>query len=56
MATMEDCRSFLKGENVFAVEWELQVLFERFDRNGDGIVMMADFLAGITPFMNVNNS
>ncbi len=53
--TLEDFRDFLKhssGGNVYPVEKELQLLFDRLDRDQDGMVSMPDFAAGISPFMS----
>ena len=52
--SMDDIRDFLKhasGGNVYPVEKELQLLFERLDRDQDGLVSLRDFAAGINPFM-----
>lgn len=52
--TTDDIRDFLKhasGGNVYPVEKELQLLFDRLDRDQDGLVSLADFAAGISPFM-----
>ena len=53
----DDIRDFLKhasGGNVYPVEKELQLLFDRLDRDGDGLVSLPDFAAGISPFMSGN--
>ncbi len=52
--SMEDLRDFLKhasGGNVYPVEKELQLLFDRLDRDSDGVISIMDFAAGISPFM-----
>jgi hypothetical protein len=52
--SMEDFRDFLKhasGGNVYPVDKELHLLFDRLDRDQDGIVSLPDFVAGISPFM-----
>ena len=52
--SMEDFRDFLKhasGGNVYPVDKELHLLFDRLDRDQDGIVSLPDFAAGISPFM-----
>lgn len=51
---MDDIRDFLKhasGGNVYPVEKELQLLFERLDRDQDGLVSLHDFAQGVSPFM-----
>ena len=53
MVTIDQFRDFLKSGNVFAVEKELQLLFERFDKDEDGVVTLNEFIAGISPFMNI---
>ena len=53
--TIDDFRDFLKhssGGNVYPVEKELQLLFDRMDRDQDGMVTLPDFAAGISPFMS----
>jgi hypothetical protein len=53
--TLDDMRDFLKhssGGNVYPVDKELQLLFDRLDRDQDGMISMPDFAAGISPFMS----
>lgn len=52
MVTLEDLREFLKSGNVFAVERELQILFQRFDKDEDGVITLPEFVTGISPFNN----
>ncbi len=52
MATIDDIRAFLKEQNVFAVEKELQMFFQRFDRDEKGFITRQDFISGMSPFMN----
>jgi Ca2+-binding EF-hand superfamily protein len=54
MIGISDLRAFLKNCNIFPVERELQLLFERFDKDEDGIVSYHEFVAGLTPFMNLS--
>jgi len=35
---------------LYPVERELQLLFERFDKDEDGVIAYHEFVAGITPF------
>ena len=53
--SLDDFRDFLKhasGGNVYPVEKDLQLLFDRLDRDQDGTCSLADFAAGISPFMS----
>ena len=52
MVTLDDLRDYLKSGNVFAVEKELQLLFQRFDKDDNGLITLPEFVAGINPFMN----
>ncbi len=36
---------------MYPVDKELHLLFDRLDRDQDGMVSMPDFAAGISPFM-----
>jgi Ca2+-binding EF-hand superfamily protein len=52
--SIDDLRDFLKhasGGNVYPVEKELQLLFDRMDRDQDHLISVADFAAAINPFM-----
>ena len=48
--TLDEIRTFLKQSNLYPVERELQLLFERFDKDEDGVIAYHEFVAGITPF------
>lgn len=37
---------------MYPVDKFLDLLFERFDKDHDGIINYEEFIAGITPFMN----
>ena len=52
MVTIDDLRDYLKTGNVFAVEKELQLLFQRLDKDENGVVSLPEFVAGISPFNN----
>ena len=57
--SIDDIRDFLKhasGGNVYPVEKELQLLFDRLDRDQDGMVSITDFATGISPFMGSGQS
>lgn len=50
--TIEDFRNFIKKANIYPIEKDLGLLFERFDKNGNRHVTYEEFVAAITPFMN----
>eukprot|EP00347_Sterkiella_histriomuscorum_P013526 403364375 len=52
MVTIDDLRDYLKSANVFAVEKELQLLFQRIDKDENGIITLPEFVSGISPFNN----
>jgi hypothetical protein len=57
--SIDDIRDFLKhasGGNVYPVEKELNLLFDRLDRDQDGYISLADFAFGISPFMGGGGS
>ena len=53
MVTIDDLRDYLKTGNVFAVEKELQLLFQRLDKDENGVISLPEFVAGISPFNNL---
>mgnify|MGYP003840232569 CR=1 FL=1 len=50
--TIDDFRNFLKKLNLYPIEKDLSLLFERFDKDEDQVVDYEEFVAAITPFMN----
>lgn len=50
MLTIDDLRAFLKSCNIFPVERELTLLFERFDKDEDGVIAYHEFVTGLSPF------
>lgn len=50
--TIDDFRNFIKKANIYPIEKDLGLLFERFDKNGNGHVSYEEFVAAVTPFMN----
>lgn len=52
MLSIDDLRNYLRSGNVFAVEKELQLLFNRLDRDENGLVTLPEFVAGVSPFNN----
>jgi Ca2+-binding EF-hand superfamily protein len=49
---VSDFRNFMKKLNLYPVEKDLSLLFERFDKDEDTQVNYEEFVAAITPFMN----
>lgn len=49
---LEDLRMFLKSQNMYPIEKNLQLLFERFDKDQDGVISYDEFVTGITPFLS----
>ena len=50
--TIDDFRSFIKKANLYPIEKDLSLLFERFDKDDDRHVTYEEFVAAVTPFMN----
>lgn len=48
--SIDDFRNFMKKLNLYPIEKDLSLLFERFDKNEDGYVNYEEFVASITPF------
>ena len=48
----EDFRVFCKKNNLYPIERELGLLFERFDKDKDQVVSYEEFAATLTPFSN----
>ena len=49
--TLDDFRDFLKQCNMYPIEKNLSLLFERFDRDEDGVVAYDEFVTATTPFL-----
>ena len=49
---IDDFRSFVKKANLYPIEKNLGLLFERFDKDDDRAVTYEEFVAAVTPFMN----
>ena len=49
---VDDFRNFIKKANIYPIEKDLNLLFERFDKNEDGHVAYEEFVAAVTPFMS----
>jgi hypothetical protein len=50
--TIDDFRNFIKKANIYPIEKDLALLFERFDKDETSHVKYEEFVAAITPFMN----
>ena len=50
--TIDDFRNFIKKANIYPIEKDLGLLFERFDKSENGTVNYEEFVAAVTPFMN----
>lgn len=51
--SIDDIRNFMKKLNLYPIEKDLNLLFERLDKDEDNFVDYEEFVAGITPFMNL---
>ena len=49
---INDIRLFLKKLNLYPIEKDLSLLFERMDKDEDSFVNFEEFVESITPFMN----
>lgn len=50
--TINDLREFIKSQNMYPIEKNLGLLFERFNKSEDGSIIFEEFVAGITPFLS----
>lgn len=50
--TLDDFRNFIKSVNMYPIEKNLSLLFERFDRDEDKVVTYDEFVTAITPFLS----
>ena len=48
--TIDDFRSFLRRHNLYPVEKNLELLFNRLDRDGDRQLLFEEFVQGLTCF------
>jgi len=53
--SVDDFRSFIKKANLYPVDKNLLLLFERFDKSKANFVKYEDFVAAVTPF-NTNEA
>ena len=47
---MDDMRNFLKSANMYPSEKNMDLLYHRFDRDGDGILTYDEFVTALQPF------
>jgi len=50
--SINDLREFIKSQNMYPIETNLGLLFERFNKSEDGAIIFEEFVAGITPFLS----
>lgn len=50
--SIHDLREFIKSQNMYPIEKNLALLFERFNKSEDGAIVFEEFVAGITPFLS----
>lgn len=50
--SIDDFRGFIKKANLYPIEKDLGLVFERFDNNEDRTVSYEEFVRAVTPFMN----
>jgi len=48
--TLDDFRSFIKKANMYPIEKDLMLVFERFDKDEDQSVNYEEFVQAVTPF------
>jgi len=49
--TLGDMREFIKDQNMYPIEKNLGLLFERFDKNGSKSVTFDEYHSAVTPFL-----
>lgn len=52
----DDIKAFLRGQNMYPIEKNLKLLFERFDKEKHGVVTQEDFATAIKPFLTGVNA
>ena len=50
--TSDDLHNFVKSVSLYPSERNMNLLFERFDRDQDGVVGYEEFITAITPLQN----
>lgn len=49
--TIEDFREFLRSQNMYPIEKNLQLMYERFNKSETGFVDREEFTQGVKPFL-----
>lgn len=49
--TISDIRDFMKSQNIYPIEKNLGLLFERLDKNEDRRIDFDEFVQSVTPFL-----
>ena len=47
----QDFRDFLKGQNMYPIEKNFMLVFERFNKSESGVVDLDEFVTAVTPFL-----
>ena len=50
--SIDDLREFIKSQNMYPIEKNLILLFERINKSGDGLVTFDEYQAAVTPFLS----
>jgi Ca2+-binding EF-hand superfamily protein len=50
--TIDDIRKFCKANNMYPIERDLKLMFQRLDKDEDGVLTFSEFVSGIKPFLN----
>jgi Ca2+-binding EF-hand superfamily protein len=50
--TIDDIRTFCKNNNMYPIERDLKLLFQRLDKDEDNVLSYSEFVSGIKPFLN----
>lgn len=50
--TIDDLRDFCKKNNMYPIERDLKLLYQRLDKDEDGVLNYGEFVSGIKPFLN----
>jgi Ca2+-binding EF-hand superfamily protein len=52
--TVDDIRNFCKANNMYPIERDLRLMFQRLDKDEDGVLTYQEFVQGLKPFLNGN--
>jgi Ca2+-binding EF-hand superfamily protein len=50
--SIDDLREFIKAQNMYPIEKNLILLFERINKSGDGLVTFDEYQSAVTPFLS----